>query len=1252
MYYLLFQVNNLPDLTLTKYSVYEGTGVEDVQDKHSVFLRQLHQLGHRFGVFFHLLYMYNSEKEIAKGNHLQIMLYATADTSDKLKGIKEFIETSALSIYYKFFCYDIARKLEVKRSSESGRRYVELTGLDNEVKRYWISENAPSFVEEELSENDIKVMYKSGAFLTKKDYNLPALNRLETDNLGDVSLYSILEWEPCENGRLYNVLKLMEGYDTSAAVRIDLFPKEHTQVIRQALPYAETRRRVADHKQGKDDNSELILKSWDSYITNMMKFPQFFANVVTFADSSDIAIMLADSIGAEAVESGTYRIDEITDKDVDVYYHDSEIIFNRIRFENEQENYILPFLSLYTLEEVRPMFSLPILYPGETVECKKETDPIFEGNGILLGISDLGYDVKFPIDLFKKHAFIAGVPGAGKTNTMLYLITSLWRDSGRRIPFLVLEPAKQEYRAVARIQGMEEVSIFSPGADTKFPLHINPFEFPIGLTLAEHIANLNAVFAGAFELPPPSPHFIDTCIEKVYLDKGWNVNARNDGSREYPTLQDLYTSLEVAVKESHYQGETLGNLQSVLEVRVGSLLKREIGNVYNVKNSIIKPEEWLEKPVIIELEALGEGPANFMSLLISTLIREVLKVKKTSDIGRNNIDKREIEHVIFYEEAHNLIGPNTEDPVGGSVNPKISATKFLVKMLAEVRALGEGIVIADQLPSVMAPEVLKNTGLKIAHRITAQDDRNLLGGTMSATPVQLEEQGNFSVGQALVFYERLQKPFKMQMCEWEKGGTKDRYNSPTNNQLFEYIKDRGVYRGILKESIQIMQKKMHVEFDVLRQNAREVAKKIECAKECKVYDPIDRLYELDTEGELCSELRKVCRAFVNLYYAYMTLSSNYYVHDTDMYVCTINNFMALFEILDVVKNISLNKILVKETEGVIKDIRLFYVSVENAERKGVLSRHDGWLHICLCMQLVIANEMQEEENSLLVKCKRFLKENKENGDKYKKEINMLCDEMEEYFDKYIVIADKYDEMREQLVKHVNADMKKEENKQNLEYMTELICEKELCTLKKSQLHIEVIKNAMEWFRVVGFNNTNTNRFYYVRTERIRTSIKKYVDYSPNAKMPRLSNCKEYGDLLKMSVYLCEMEIYHRYVNISERLNEVLIEKTGFTYKQEKIYELCRDCNSLFWALYVDKPSKFGKNGIPYAVHLANMYVSFIMKIKDLNSKALDINQCKRKLGKSYKKVSDIIMCVDKNENIVSKETKNTVLFYNSIQNER
>lgn len=44
IYYLCFSVNKLPDLTLTKYSVFDGSSVENIMDKHGVFLRQLHMI--------------------------------------------------------------------------------------------------------------------------------------------------------------------------------------------------------------------------------------------------------------------------------------------------------------------------------------------------------------------------------------------------------------------------------------------------------------------------------------------------------------------------------------------------------------------------------------------------------------------------------------------------------------------------------------------------------------------------------------------------------------------------------------------------------------------------------------------------------------------------------------------------------------------------------------------------------------------------------------------------------------------------------------------------------------------------------------------------------------------------------------------------------------------------------------------------------------------------------------------------------
>jgi len=297
LYYLCFSVNKLPDLTLTKYSVFDGSSVENIMDKHGVFLRQLHRLGYTSGVYFHLLYYYNPDKSIPKGHHLSIIFYATSQNREKLDGIREFLTTSVLSTYYEFFCYEIARSFVVEEETLSDGSTLPLLKLINIAgaeKKYSLGKTKAEKVvtaKEEiasgarshviceiasdadvvLSFNEMPVdetgrivleeKFSYGAFLTKKDYSLPAQNRLNTDEAGEINLYSIMEWEPCENGRLYNVLKLMEGYDRKAVLRIDIFPVEHTQAIRQRLPYTETRRRISDRVQGKDDNSENIVKS-------------------------------------------------------------------------------------------------------------------------------------------------------------------------------------------------------------------------------------------------------------------------------------------------------------------------------------------------------------------------------------------------------------------------------------------------------------------------------------------------------------------------------------------------------------------------------------------------------------------------------------------------------------------------------------------------------------------------------------------------------------------------------------------------------------------------------------------------------------------------------------------------------------------------------------------------------------------------------------------------------------------------------
>ena len=1275
LYYLCFSVNKLPDLTLTKYSVFDGSSVENIMDKHGVFLRQLHRLGYTAGVYFHLLYYYNPDRSIPKGHHLSIIFYATAQNKMKLEGIREFLTTSVLSTYYEFFCYEIAKDFTIEEETLSDGSTIPLlkiTNVSGAVKKYSLGKTKSeeiiaasqeiangsrshivceiaSDADAMLSFNKMPVdnagrivlekKFTYGAFLTKKDYFLPAQNRLNTDDAGEVNLYSIMEWEPCETGRLYNVLKLMEGYDRSAVLRIDIFPVEHTQAIRQRLPYTETRRRISDRVQGKDDNSENIVKSWDKYLNNLMKFPQFLANIVAFADSQDIAVMLADSVAAEAVESGTYLIETMSSEDGFTMYESDAKILHK---EKEAGNYVAPFLSLYTLEEIRPMFSFPILYPGEAIECQKETDPtpfskeltIDKDTGevhevISLGVSSMGYDVTFPVKLFKKHAFIAGVPGAGKTNTMLYLVTTLWRDTQQHIPFLVLEPAKQEYRALAMIDGMEDLCVFSPGADTYFPLHINPFQFPVGLTLAEHIANLNAVFAGAFELIPPSPFLIDSCIEKVYLDKGWNINERNNGTKEYPTMQELYDSLKVAVEESGYEGESKANIRSVMEVRIGSLLRREIGNVYNVRKSSIEPEEWLNRPVIIELEALGEGPANFMSLLISTLIREVLKIRKTSDIAKANENslKREVEHIIFYEEAHNLIGPTTDDPVGGSVDPKISATKYLVKMLAEVRALGEGIVIADQLPTAMAAEVLKNTGLKLGHRITAQDDRNLLGSTMSASADQLEEQGTFGTGQALIFYENLLKPFKMRVCEWEKGISQKKYDSPTNAQLFERLKNNKTYNALLARSAVIMQEKMQVEFGLLRNQAQTLKASISKKYAELIYvannlsglqNKLNRLSDEDDivetkkhiaeiklayekkqrefTGTLTRDLKKLCWGFANQYYAYMTLSKNYYVYSNDMYMCTINNFLSLFGIMKSLHDVpELNSILLEETKNITEDIER-YVDFRGLSSAALLSSHPGYDNAIYETGDYISNQIDVEADKYYQKAINFL----EHENDMEESITDFCKEFTASFWRYHQMAENYYSVTAKLADKLHGELENtfaintaewnEANKKEIEYRT-----------RATLLHKALAAYVVRIFRRLSGLQDINRTILLTQTKDLLSAFRKIVDYRSRSTETILSSWNGYEEIWKGTNDIVVLELGAQFSYFHRLRIEQLGNMTATNMDIKVVTNLCKQYNVLFQVY-----SRMDINTFEYQYILTNHYIKFLNAIMPLGEQANEI----------------------------------------------
>ena len=140
-----------------------------------------------------------------------------------------------------------------------------------------------------------------------------------------------------------------------------------------------------------------------------------------------------------------------------------------------------------------------------------------------------------------------------------------------------------------------------------------------------------------------------------------------------------------------------------------------------------------------------EDKALFMGFILSRL-SAVIKAEHKRNSGYR--------HLTLIEEAHRLLA-KVEYGDSGS---KKTAVETFTDLLAEVRKYGEGLIVVDQIPNKLAPEVLKNTNTKIIHKILARDDKEAVGDTMLMDDKQKEFLSALDPGHAIVFSEDTDKP--------------------------------------------------------------------------------------------------------------------------------------------------------------------------------------------------------------------------------------------------------------------------------------------------------------------------------------------------------------------------------------------------------------------------------------------------------------------------------------------------------------
>jgi hypothetical protein len=331
-----------------------------------------------------------------------------------------------------------------------------------------------------------------------------------------------------------------------------------------------------------------------------------------------------------------------------------------------------------------------------------------------------------PIQLCR-HALVAGLTGSGKSTTVRALLSSVADSS---IPFLVLDPVKPaaaEYAVLA--ERVPELSIFRvgvPPASGEAPFLFNPFAFPDGFALSTHIDYLKATFTAAFGLFPPTPYLLESAIYRVYERCGWDLATGSyPGGIDrlsWPTLSDLLGVIDEVVAEAGYGDEISHNLRAALRTRVGNLCIGPKGLALDTRENV--PDALLfDSPVVLELMGLGsqEEQAFVMGLVLTRL----MQVRQVAGIPASE----ELRHVTVIEEAHRLLKATIKGSQEDS-NMAHHAVETFATMIAEVRAYGESIVVTEQIPSTLASNVVKQCSLKIIHRLTPKDDRDLVGDSM------------------------------------------------------------------------------------------------------------------------------------------------------------------------------------------------------------------------------------------------------------------------------------------------------------------------------------------------------------------------------------------------------------------------------------------------------------------------------------------------------------------------------------------
>lgn len=384
-------------------------------------------------------------------------------------------------------------------------------------------------------------------------------------------------------------------------------------------------------------------------------------------------------------------------------------------------------------------------------------------------------EVKLDAKSLTAHTFITGSTGSGKSTTIYKLLDELSNtfigDSDDSVKFMVIEPAKGEYKHALAKNKKFDIRVYGTNPNITKLLRINPFKFPSDkIHIYEHLDKLTEIFNVCWPMYAAMPAVLKAAMENAYRSAGWNlVKSENKHGDVFPSFIDVAVEVEKYINKSEYSDENKSNYKGSLLTRLESLTNGINSMIFSADD--IDDSDLFDENVIVDLSRVGSTETK--ALIMGILILKLQEHRIACSEGSNS----ELRHVTVLEEAHNLLKRTSTEQSSETANLLGKSVEMLANSIAEMRTYGEGFIIADQSPGLLDMSVIRNTNTKIIMRLPDFSDRELVGKAAGLNDDQIIELSKLPRGVAAVYQNDWISPV---LCSVDKPKlTEEEYVDPT-----------------------------------------------------------------------------------------------------------------------------------------------------------------------------------------------------------------------------------------------------------------------------------------------------------------------------------------------------------------------------------------------------------------------------------------------------------------------------------------